>query len=436
MKFFLEKIQELKHRLTITIPNNKIKNETNKELIRISKTIHINGFRTGKAPIDIVKQHFLKTTLLNSLKKLMKYYFTKIITEKKINLIGIPNYENNVYDEKKDFTYKVEFEILPKIKLNKLENIKINKPIISINNENIEEALKMLQKKRSIWKETQEPISLNSKITINCTSKIKDKTFQFGMENNFIIIMDEKFAIPNFKKNIVGKKKDEVCKFNIDFSKDFHIDFVKGKTVAFNVTIKKIENRILPKINKKFIKNLGIYDGSEKTLRNEIKKHLEQEIKINIFNYMKKQILSTLIKDNKINIPRKILNNEINILQKQILKNPNLHKKEYLNLSNSLIKEKAKYNIKSRLILSKIIHKYSLTVNDKNIKSLIEEIAFFSENPNKTIKLYKKNKIMMNNIYNLALEKKAINTLFNKVNIVDENISFKEFIYKKKLNNF
>ncbi|MGP1952956.1 MAG: trigger factor [Arsenophonus sp. ET-KM2-MAG3] len=430
MQFSFETIQDLWRRVTITIPNITIEKAVNSELTNLSKRVFIDGFRKGKVPIDIIKQHYATSVLHKVLNDLMQRNFIEVVTEEKINSTGILKYQYQQEQLKsnKDFIYTVEFEVYPKIKLKGLENIQVEKPIVTIKDEDVNKILEVLCKQKATWRKTKEKVSENSRVTIDFKGTICGKSFEGSDKSNFIFTVKEGFMIPGFKDGIIGHKEGDEFIIEINFPSNYQDMNLKNKIAKFTVTLKKVEQYILPKLTKEFIKQFGIPDGSMEGLCREVRKNMERELKTVIRNRIKMQVLDGLIKENSIKPPSTLVDNEINILRKKNTKNFSKNKKQMLNLSHETFEEQAKYRVIIGLLLGEIINENSLITDDARVKLLIEEMASAYENPCEVIEYYNKNKGLMDSIRNLALEEQIIETLLKKAKITDKEVQFQELI--------
>ncbi|AMA64888.1 Trigger factor [Candidatus Arsenophonus lipoptenae] len=428
MPFFVEKIQDLKCRITITVPNNDIEKAINSELINISKKVNINGFRKGKVPINMVKKIYGDSILKNVLNDLMQSNFTTAIKEKKINLAGVPEYQYKQFKIGEDFIYIVSFEIYPKIELKKLENIKVEKPIVVITDKDVDLMLEKLRKQQAFWKESKEKAILNSRVTIDFQGKINGKIFKNSNGKNIKLVIGKGYMIPSFENSILGHSHGEKFNINVHFPSNYYSKKLRGKLVNFYINLKKVERLIIPEINKEFIQKLGIDDGSIKSLRKEIYKNMHRALNNAVKNKIKMQILDGLIKENKINLPNTIIENEIKLLQKQVKQKIINNGKQSSNFFNSTFEKQAKHRIIIKLLLTKVVSEYSLIADDLIIQSIIKDIASSYENPLTMIEHYKKNKNFMKNVHNLALEEQVFNILLEKVKIIKKEIQFHEFM--------
>ncbi|MGP1930296.1 MAG: trigger factor [Arsenophonus sp. ET-YP4-MAG3] len=430
MRFSFETIEGLWRRVTIIIPNIIIKKKVNSELINLSKKICIDGFRKGKVPMNVIKHYYAISVLHKVLSDLMQRNFIKVIMKEKINLTGALKYQYQQEQLKsnKDFIYTVVFEVYPKIEIKGLENIKIEKPIVIIKDEDVKRMLKILCKQKSTWQKTKEKVCENSRVTIDFKGIIDNKAFEGSNKNNFIFIIKQGFMIPSFKDSIIGHKEGDEFIIEINFPADYHDINLKNKVAKFTITLKKVEQYVLPKLTKEFIKQFGIPDGSMESLYREVRKNMERELKTIVYHRIKMQILDGLVKENNIKLPSTLVNNEINILRQRITEGFSKNKKQTLDLSDKTFEEQAKYRVTVGLLLGEIINKNSLIIDDTRVKLLIEEMASAYENPYKVIEYYNKNKELMDSIRNLVLEEQTIEILLKKVKIINKETQFQELI--------
>lgn len=433
MQVSVKKTQGLGRCVTITVPNADIKKAVNSELINMAKKIRIDGFRKGKVPINIVKQHYGTSVLQNVLGNLMQHNFVSAIIEQKINLAGAPKYQPEQFEKDEDFTYTVEFEVYPEIELKGLENIKFEKPIVTIRDQDIDTMLETLRKQQATWQETKDKVIANSRVTVDFKGTIDGKAFEGGNASDFVLVMGEGRMIHSFENGIMGHQVGEEFTIDFNFPVDYHVENLKGKTAHFNITLKKVEERILPELTEEFIKQFGVPNGSIDSLRAEVHKNMKREMKTAVRNRIKTQVLDILVKENEIEVPTTVVDSEINILRRQAKQHFGGNEKQALELPREIFEEQAKHRVIVGLLLGEVINKNSLTADDTRVKSLIEEMASVYEDPSEVIEHYSKNKKLMNSVRDLVLEEQAIEILLEKAKVTDKEIQFQELMNQAQM---
>ncbi|BAH83198.1 trigger factor [Candidatus Ishikawella capsulata] len=421
-----ETVQNLSHRRKITISSEKIENAFNKKLIDISKKIHIDGFRVGKVPMNIVIQRYGSSVRRDIINNMMQYHFLQSIHKENINLVGNPIYIPDHYEAGSNLTYSVEFEVSPTIELNNLHAIEIENPVVKITEEDVDSMLNIMRQHKAIWKESHAGANIDDKLTIDFKGWIDEKEFKGNQASNFVLVIGQNKLIQDFEKSLIGHKKNDIFDVSIQFPPNYSVDYLKGKLVTFKVFVKKVETCELPEITSKFISSLGVKDGSIATLREKITENIKIEIQNKNYNYIKLQILNALLKNNqKCKVPPVLLKQEIKNLREQANKEFNENK---MNISEKMLSNQAKVRIIINLLLCEIIRYYKIKVDEKQLHDQINKEACLYEKPAKLIEFYAKNQDLMDNMRNYLLEKQAINTILNEAHVTEKSMNFKEFM--------
>ncbi|PPI86330.1 trigger factor [Candidatus Pantoea edessiphila] len=435
MQVLSETNKNLNHVITMTVNYETINETIKQELINLSKTIKVNGFRKGKVPIDIISQRYKKYVTQDILNNLMKDNFVKMLIERKINIIGSPIYVPDKYIEKQDFKYTVKFTIYPTMDFKKLENIKIEKPLVTITENDIDTTIETIQQKNIQWIQQNRQVQNKDRVTIDLVSyndkgiKIKD-----GVVSDFILPLGMGYMVPDFENNIIGHEVGDEFYIHSTFPIDYHSTFLRGKTVSFNIKIKKIETPIIPEINETLIRSLGIKDTSISNFRNEIRKNIELEIESAVYKDIKNQILEEIINLNIINVPMMLIKDAVNLINRKSLKKDDSTKQQNDQIPKKSLQYQAKKRVTMELLLNNMIKKYNLNIEAEkfDIKEMLKKTACY-KNSKEIINFYKKNDNILNNIKNMVIEKQVIDIILSKAKVIDKPITLNTLI--NKLNN-
>ena len=175
---------------------------------------------------------------------------------------------------------------------------------------------------------------------------------------------------------MVGASKGEKLDLKVKFPDDYHADNLKGKNAVFDTEVLEVENGDKPKIDKEFLKNFGIEDGTKKDLEKKIEDGMRLDCENIIENYIKKQAIEELVSKNKFKIPSSLVEDE----QKRIENDPSSKK-----ISN--INEEATKRVSAGLIMREIINQEKIEASQKEIDDWIEKIAR-NYNPEEVRKYY------------------------------------------------
>ncbi len=428
MQVSVETTQGLGRRINITVPADSIEKAVKSELVNVAKKVRIDGFRKGKVPNHIIEQRYGASVRQDVLSDLMQRNFVDAIIKEKINPAGAPNYVPGEYKLGEDFSFAVEFEVYPEVELKDLENIAVEKPVVEVNEADVDAMLETLRKQQADWKDTDAAAQAEDRVTVDFSGSIDGEEFEGGKAADFVLAMGQGRMIPGFEEGLVGHKAGEEFTIDVNFPEDYHAENLKGKAAKFDIVLKKVEERELPELTPEFIKRFGVADGSVDGLRAEVRKNMDRELKGAVRNRIKTQVLDGLVAANDIDVPAALIDGEVDVLRRQAAQRFGGNEKQALELPRELFAEQAKRRVVVGLLLGEVISKNELKADEDRVKALIEEMASAYEDPQEVIEFYSKNKELMSNMRNVALEEQAVETLLSQAKVTEKATTFTELM--------
>ena len=427
MSISIETLEGLQRRLTITVAADKIAAAYNEQLKGYAKNARVDGFRKGKVPHSIIEQRFGVAARQEVLSDEMQRAFFDAVIAEKINLAGRPTFTPNNYQPGQEFSFSVTFEVFPEVELKGLENIEVEKPVVEISDADLDKMVDVLRKQQATWTESQEAVKAEDRVTIDFVGSVDGEEFEGGKATDFVLAMGQGRMIPGFEEGIVGYKAGEQFDIDVTFPAEYHAENLKGKAAKFAITLKKVENIVLPELTEEFVKKFGNAKSVE-DLRAEIKKNMQRELNNAVTARVKNQVINGLIAQNDIEVPAAAVAEEVDVLRQQAVQRFGGKPEMAAQLPAELFEAEAKRRVQVGLLLSTVIGANELKVDEARVEAMIADIASAYEQPAEVVEYYAKNRQLTENIRNVVLEEQAVDAVLAKAKVTEKAMSFDELM--------
>ena len=435
------KVTELKKKglareFKIIISSKDVTDKLNGSLVQISKDVEIEGFRKGKAPLNIVKQRFGPNALSQTLDELIKSTTNEVIRKNNLKPAIRPKVDVKNFGEDKGLEYIVSLELLPNFKLEDIKKIKLTKFISKVDENEYKKTLEtFLQIQENFEKKDEKKVENGDGVLLNLKPTYNNKIVKEALIENKMSIVGNKMMIPEIEQKILGTKAGDKLDFVCKFPRNFPNKDIAEKNVKVEIDILEVRVPQKKVLDDNFAKTMGAVNLND--FKEKLKKQMQGELDNVSKMVIKKDLIGELDKIHKINLPQGLVNYEFDNIWKQfnddkskgIIDESDKNKKE-----EELKKEYrsiAERRVKVGLILAKIGEDNKISVSEDDLKKAIgEEILRQPDAKDQIIKFYSENSQALASLKAPIFEQKVVNYIFENIKFEEKEISRKELLKK------
>ncbi len=311
MNITTKKLPKSELELTIELSVEEMKPYFEKAAVRLSTERPLEGFRPGKAPLDIVTKKFGDAAMLEaSAEEAVRGTYGKALAQEKVMSVGSPSIDVKKMAVGNPFIYTATVTLLPEVTLCDLAAIKVDKKQVKVSDAEFEQAVKDLRNMRTKEVVTDAAADKTHKVVIDMDMKKDGVPVEGGQTKGHQVYMDEEHYIPGFTDALLGLKKGDSKTFTLTFPKDHYQKNVAGSPVEFIVNVTEVYTRALPEWNDEFAKGFG--QKSITDLDDLIRKNLLAELEQKEGQRQEIAAIEEMVKNSKFgDIPDLLLNEEI-----------------------------------------------------------------------------------------------------------------------------
>jgi len=427
MQVSVESPSKLERRLTIIVPITKLNEVYDKRIAKLAKNAKIAGFRPGKAPLNIIKQHYGDSARQEALSDVIQSSLYDAINQEKLNPVGVPTVEPKMVAPDQPLEFIATFEVLPEIENLRFDVTTLEKHVATITQEDIERVINHLRSQHGQWKKVDRAAQEKDQLVIDFRGSINQVPFAGGEAHEFPIVLGSKSMIPGFEEGIIGMKAGDEKVIQITFPTDYPSAEVAGKVADFAIKALRVSESELPEVNDNFVKKLGVKSGNLTDLQAEIQKNLERELQRVISSKLKTQVFDKLLEQNALEIPKALIEREANRIHDEVHPHHG-HNHSHTEGEMATFNEAAKRNVALGLLVAEVVKQHKISTDKTRVQSYLAQQASAYENPAEVMEWYAKNKRAYAEIEMQVLEDQVIETLLKDVQVTEKTVSYNELI--------
>ncbi len=430
MQVSVSKQGNLGRKLTIEVPESKILEQQEARLKKVAKNAKMDGFRKGKVPMKVIKERYGAQVRSEILGDLIQTSLIEALTQEKLNPAGMPNITDTQYEEGKPLTYVAEFEVYPEVSLKPFNKIKVEKLNSDISDSDLNKTLDTIRGQYKDWNIVERAAKNGDQVDLDFVGSIDGEEFPGGKAEHFKLELGANRMIPGFEEGILGMKAGEQKTITVTFPENYGEANLSGKKTDFALTVHAVEEASLPALDDAFAEKLGIKEGGVEKLKEEVRKNMERELDHALKNNAKTKVMDALLEQNKIEIPRALIDGEIDRLQKQAEQMYGKHMAldGVKDKSNDVFEKEAERRVSLGLLLSEIIKQKDIKVDSARVRKMVEDIADAYEKPADVVAMYYADKQRLAGIEALALEEMVTEAVLAEAKVSEKKCTFDEVI--------
>jgi len=307
----LKKIDQNSLELTVEVGQEELKNYLRETEDQIVRDIKLDGFRKGKAPRDLIRKQVGEQVILEKgLDLTVKKTLSMVIEREKLEVLSVSNLEVKENSPMK-LIYSVLVHIFPQIEIGDLSGIKIGRKEITVDKEEIDQAVGLLRDSRAEITVKEEGARSGDKVEIDLEVTSEDGLpIENGVSKNHpLVIGDGKFML-GFEDQIIGMKASEGKTFSLIAPADYFNKGVAGKKLNFQIKVIGVWEIKKPPANDEFARGLGRFSNF-KEFEESLRRGIREEKIIKERQRLRLEMLFKILEKSKIQLPLNMVNEKL-----------------------------------------------------------------------------------------------------------------------------
>ena len=434
MQVSIETTSGLERKMTIGVPAEKIESEVSERINKASKTVKLDGFRKGKVPLSVIKQRFGKGIRQEVIEEVARTSFVEAVTQEKVTPASQPMLEPTKDEPGEDFEFVATFEVLPEVKLADFSEVKVNKPVSEVKDEDVDTMLEALQKQQAEWVDVERAAAKGDEVTIDYVGVKDGEEFDGGSAEGFPLELGSGKAVPGFEEGVEGMSIGDEKVVPVTFPDNYHAEELRGANVEFTINLKEVKEAKLPELNDEFFASYGLQEGGEEKFRSIVRQNMERDLKNALEGKTKSRVMEQLFElHSDVEAPLAQIANELESLKAQMAQKLGANTSEANKFDPSMLPDdmfmdQAKRRAVVGLIVNEIVQSNDLSVDGEKVRARIDEIASSYEQSEDVVNYYYNSPELLKSIEANVLQEQVVQLVLDSAEVTEEALGYTEAV--------
>ena len=382
MQVTVEAINSVTKKVNIEIPAEQVDTEIEKVYAGIQKKAKLQGFRPGKAPMQLVKRTYSDAMRDEVMRRFYDQTLFQALNDHKIEPVDSPTIESDILEQGTPFKYSALVEIMPEILLQDCTGLTVTKEKYVLNPDDIENELKRMQENMAqlVPLDENSMVENGHVVTVDYSFTVAGHPEENSTAEDASIEVGANQLMPEFEEQLIGMKSGETKEVRVTLPDGYRNPEVACKEGVFQVTLKEIKRKEMPALDDEFAQQFGEYETMAELRSKMLEYHQKQETE-RIDNEVKANIIQELIKKNPLDVPQSMVKRQLDYMFENLknrLKSQRMSI-EMMGLDEEgfrlRFRDSAEDKVKGGLLLMALVEKENINVSDDELTQRYEQIA-------------------------------------------------------------
>lgn len=361
----------------------------------LSKNKKIPGYRPGKAPYQLVVNHFGESRIIDhALEHYLDEIYPEVLDEIEQEPYGPGQLQEIESLEPPVFKFVIPLQ--PEVELGNFHSIRIPYQGKSVDEEDVQEVIDRIAAQQAVIEEVDHPAEETNIVDTTLSGRLaeadpEDEGAQIMINQPLPVMIktadeddSKEWPFPGFSRQLLGISAGEELELTHAHPDSENVDEdVRGKEVLYTVQVEGIRERVLPDINDEFVQSISEAETVEE-LVDEVRADLiaqnEQEAENEYLNEIFERILEDAVVKYPPQMVEKEVEGEIQELS-QRLQAQGMELDMYLEMQEmsmddlrDQIRPQAETRIERGLIIGQIVEAEDLDISPEEITAEYQQI--------------------------------------------------------------
>jgi trigger factor len=312
MQSTLEETDRHTVRILVEVPFDEVERGLDRAYRKVGAEVTIPGFRRGKVPRRIIDARVGRDAVYHEfVEEFVPEYYVQALQEHELAPIGEPeiDIDGHAIVDGEPFRFSATVEVRPRLVLEpeQYRGVKVDAPSPEPTEHDVDVYVDRLRERFAELEAVSRPARTGDFVLSDVRAYRHDQEVPEATRPGFMTEVGKEELVPELDKELEGKRKGDILKFNATLPEAF--GEAAGTEVTLQVLVKEVKAKKLPASDDEFAKTASEFDTMAE-LRADVREKLGEIKAAQVQGIVRDLVLRKVVDSVEVDLPERLVDDE------------------------------------------------------------------------------------------------------------------------------
>ena len=368
-------------RIDVTVPEDEVRKQFDRTVKETSARMRLPGFRPGKVPAGVVIQRVGREGLFaQTIDRALNDWYREALAATGVDPIDSPELDMGDATEQ-GVAFAVTLKVPPTPALGTYKGLKVVREPDETPEGAVQEELDRIREQGARLEDKDGAAAVGDFVVADIDGTLDGEALEQARSRDQLVELGTDRILPEFTTALDGTKAGDSVQFDVTYPEDAP-DEIRGKTVAYSITVQKVQEKVLPEVDDALAETVGFASADE--MRTEIEERLAAATAKMAEERYRRRVIDAAVAEAQLEVPPVMVERRVEeILHDTSHQLPQgITLEQYLAMQGQTLDDAreglradAELSIRRELVVEAIANAEAITLSDAEIEARVRKDA-------------------------------------------------------------
>ena len=295
------------HTLDVEVPADEVERRLEEAARQIQRRATLPGFRKGRVPIAMVRQHFAEHVEAEFQGSFIPKLVNEAIDQAQLSAVVSPLVRIGQFLPSAPLKIEVVVDVKPEVEAKNYKGLKAVRHVRTVDEPQVDAVLDDLREQSAVFGDLDRTAERGDVVLLDSTRlDANGRRLSGTRSKNQRVQLGAPGVMPDLENGLLGAVAGQERTIEVEYPPDYERTELAGKKVRYIVSVRKIQEKKLRPLDDNLAREVFQLQSLEE-LRSRIRLNLEGEERVRVQRELETALSEELVRRNPVELPERLV---------------------------------------------------------------------------------------------------------------------------------